>query len=496
MVFDARLTWAGHIEKVIVKCKKVLNVMRCLAGVDWGASRKALKGIYDALIKSVIDYGCIAYRDAAKTTLAKLDVQAQALRICSGAFHTSPAVAIQVEMDEMPLTLRREQLTANYWANLQGQDRSHPTRAVIQVCWEHERVKSQSFGWVGDAIGKEMGLEGKEFSPTVQLPAAPPWDYKEMYIDLGLLEEKQGIGMDKYRVQRYLMEMYREDLIIYTDASKPIDKRMGVAYVIPKLKVKIGQRISDDLAVYTAELVAVWLALLWVEVNRPGKAVIASDSSSALISIKTCQSKSRQDIVIEIIQVANNLLQSGTEITLIWVPAHIVVVGNEFADRCAKQAAGNSNVDIEVNYSKAEIKSMVKNIVKGKWQTLWDSGQTGGQFFYIQNKVGKGRNMNRSKEEEDVLSRMRYGHTRLNKTLVIMKQHADCNCEFCDSPESVEHVILQCPKYQEERQSLSSQLQRKQLRLNLEDILQRSSGEICFKYIFSVLRNTGLIKTI
>ncbi|XDV44363.1 hypothetical protein PO909_012656 [Leuciscus waleckii] len=233
---------------------------------------------------------------------------------------------------------------------------------------------------------------------------------------------------------------------------------MGVTYVIPKLKVKIGKRISDDLAVYTAELVAVWLALLWVEVNRPRKAVIASDSSSALISIKTFQSKSRQDIVIEIIQVANNLLQSGTEITLIWVPG---VVGNELADKYAKQADGNSSVDIEVNYSKAEIKSMVKNIVKGKWQTLWDNGQTGRQFYNIQNKVGKGRNMNSSKEEEDVLSRMRYGHTRLNKTLVIMKKHADGNCEFCHSPESVEHVIQQCPKYQEERQRLSSQLQRK-----------------------------------
>ncbi len=34
MVFDARLTEDGHIEKVIVKCKKVLNVIRCLKGVD------------------------------------------------------------------------------------------------------------------------------------------------------------------------------------------------------------------------------------------------------------------------------------------------------------------------------------------------------------------------------------------------------------------------------------------------------------------------------
>ncbi len=49
--------------------------MRCLKGADWGAIRKSLREIqYIALIKSVIDYGCIAYRDAARTTLSKLEV--------------------------------------------------------------------------------------------------------------------------------------------------------------------------------------------------------------------------------------------------------------------------------------------------------------------------------------------------------------------------------------------------------------------------------------
>lgn len=69
---------------------------------------------------------------------------------------------------------------------------------------------------------------------------------------------------------------------------------------------------------------------------------------------------------------------------------------------------------------------MVKNTVKGKWQTLWDNGQTSRQYYNIQNKVGKSRTTNRS-EKENVLSRMRYGHTRLNKTLFIMKKHANGN---------------------------------------------------------------------
>ena len=37
MYFDARLTWKEHVGQVEDKCKKVLNVMRCLTGVEWGA---------------------------------------------------------------------------------------------------------------------------------------------------------------------------------------------------------------------------------------------------------------------------------------------------------------------------------------------------------------------------------------------------------------------------------------------------------------------------
>lgn len=34
--FDKWSTWAVHIQKMIEKCKKVLNAMRCLRGVEWG----------------------------------------------------------------------------------------------------------------------------------------------------------------------------------------------------------------------------------------------------------------------------------------------------------------------------------------------------------------------------------------------------------------------------------------------------------------------------
>ncbi len=72
--------------------------------------------IYKAMVRSIFDYGCLAYGSAAKTTLAKLDVvQARALRLCTCTFRTTPIPALLVEAGEAPLRLLREKLALNYW---------------------------------------------------------------------------------------------------------------------------------------------------------------------------------------------------------------------------------------------------------------------------------------------------------------------------------------------------------------------------------------------
>lgn len=143
--FDARLTWNVHIDNIVTKCKKVLNVMRCLVGTEWGADRSALKTIYIGLIRSVMDYGCVVYGLASKTLLKKLDViQTQALRIFSGAFKTTSVPVLQVEMRVMPLALRRQQIMMTYWVNLQGHN--HPAISAIEPCWQHGKRQTKSFG--------------------------------------------------------------------------------------------------------------------------------------------------------------------------------------------------------------------------------------------------------------------------------------------------------------------------------------------------------------
>lgn len=87
---------------VFERCSKVINIIWCLSRISWGADRRSIKMIYQAMIRSVLDYGSMEFGSAAATTLQMLDVvQAIALQLCCGAFPTTPIPALLIEMEEV-----------------------------------------------------------------------------------------------------------------------------------------------------------------------------------------------------------------------------------------------------------------------------------------------------------------------------------------------------------------------------------------------------------
>lgn len=86
--------------------------MRCFVGTDWGADRLSLRAMYT--VRSLLDYESIVYNTVAETSAKKSDcIQNQALRLCTGVTKSTPTDSLQVEMGEIPLGIRREQLTLN-----------------------------------------------------------------------------------------------------------------------------------------------------------------------------------------------------------------------------------------------------------------------------------------------------------------------------------------------------------------------------------------------
>ena len=133
----------------------------------------------------------------------------------------------------------------------------------------------------------------------------------------------------------------------------------GYGVAIPVKRIGINRRTSNKLGVYTVEMLAVLVALRWVEKTKQDKVMICSDSTSILASIRSFHSNSRQDVLYEVLQSVIRTANQGGQVKLLWVPAHVGVRGNERVDELAKRALKKENIEMLIHISKAEVKCII-----------------------------------------------------------------------------------------------------------------------------------------
>ena len=150
VIFDNQLTWRSHVEYVNKKCLQRLHLMRSFAGTSWGANKKCQLTIYRVLIRSVIDYGAIAYDSAAKTHKKLIQsIQNKALKICTGAMRGTSADALQVECGEAPLQVRRMRQQLEYALKILS-DKDHINCHLLEDHWTHHwgKYKAGEEPWI------------------------------------------------------------------------------------------------------------------------------------------------------------------------------------------------------------------------------------------------------------------------------------------------------------------------------------------------------------
>src|SRR5881396_3248915 len=114
-------------------------------------------------MRSKLDYGSIVYGSARKSYIAMLDpIQNQALRICLGAFRTSPVESLQVEANEPPLDFRCQRLSLQYLCKLKSNP-SHPASQCTFGLLHKNMFNAKphtipTFGIRMDKLVKEGGL--------------------------------------------------------------------------------------------------------------------------------------------------------------------------------------------------------------------------------------------------------------------------------------------------------------------------------------------------
>lgn len=164
----------------------------------------------------------------------------------------------------------------------------------------------------------------------------------------------------------------------------------------------------------------------------------------------------------EILRLLKHFDRKETRVDLGWVPAHAGVPGNKEADRVARESAHKASQPLR---PKAKRQREVEGLITLLHNNINNQRQnkplttTPGQHMWKIDQALPGKhtlNLYRamSSDQTAILIQARTRHCWLNKSLY-QKNLTDSACCRCGKgDETIEHVLLTCPRWTKERRAL------------------------------------------
>jgi ribonuclease HI len=479
MWLDGSLRWNKHVNEIVEKISRFLNLLRILAGSGWGLHPNHLRSLYMSIIRSRLDYGCVLYGNSAKTNLGKLDrVQNQALRIIGGFIRSTPIHVMEAELSLPPLCLRRLYLAYKYCIKSMSVSENTNLKFLRELSaassdnyWQ--RVKKPMLLIVlNDCINCIIHNSNpiEMFNLSIWVSSINTKDIIMSELECIKGNKREQESSIKFEVIKELNEKYNGWDKVFTDGSKS-SLGSGAAYIDTARDIHSKYRINLTVSIMTVELIAILEALHYIKRQAFHNCVILTDSKSALQHLARCASGYSRGVQIayEVLKVMLEVKKHSTHLKLQWIPAHIGLRGNEEADRLAKLACTTGDY-FHILPFYTEILPKFKKKCAHKFKQYFDERSTekGIWFKTIQcqpPRIPWFYNYKLSRREIVELHRLRSGHYPSNKFAYLMKKVTSPDCDVCGTIDDVQHILVECKKYEQKRDLMVRKFQ-----LNRQDV--------------------------
>jgi ribonuclease HI len=259
-------------------------------------------------------------------------------------------------------------------------------------------------------------------------------------------------------------------ITIYTDGSG-IENKIGAATYNPSTNEVSHQYLGSETQfnVYTAELKALHLAV--TQLRNHGEYLtgrIYSDSQASVKAIDHPRRQSGQTIIKDILDSIDEAVNEHKhlQIEVVWIPGHADIEGNERADEEAKKAAKDPSLSQTHIYKplKSARARHIKTAAKKQWSTIWNGNtKTANALRRIMRgkytKTGPALyNEIEDRSSAAKIAQLRTGHCGLNRYLhrFGITNSAYCQCGY--GKETVEHYLLECRNFREQRKKLRKEI--------------------------------------
>lgn len=257
---------------------------------------------------------------------------------------------------------------------------------------------------------------------------------------------------------------------IYTDGSKDVNG-CGAAAAWP---VEGGWRIArrallTNSSIGQAETTGIELALLMAveSAEEIQHLHIWTDSQAAVRGLTkhgTSDPRAR-----EVQDLWTGMEDSGTAVTLHWIPGHVGIEGNEKADVEVRAATALlvPRQEQRRGIRPSHVLHKLRKAATASWQDQFQRGKGTGLKKVLQtNEVGSARKRHSglNRKESSLLTQLRTGHVALHGYLAQRKVQNDASCDCGHRRETVTHLLLSCPRWRRARQELAAEVSSQTMR--------------------------------
>ncbi len=517
---DSKLSWNQHVKGTRSKVTKSIGALARIAGSTWGGNYKSMRQLYQAMVIPQLTYCCSVWHQPERTTghnkthLTSLQrIQTQAARQITGAFKATSTPALDIEAHLLPIKQQLDKITSE---------------AVLRIATSPvygEIIKPRFEKWKS----KRKLKKKRKTSPLERHTNR----FIERYGDINQIEKLQPfsaapnwkppktiIHKTKEAAKKLVAKTVDEGhVMIYTDGSG-INNKVGAAAVSSDINstfcVYLGP--SDRYTVYSAELHGILQALTMAAVHQPrmqfNTIIINTDNQASIQAIGDPGKHSGQVYVIQAVRTIDALRELGVTIELHWIPAHIDIPGNEWADNEAKKATGwrerevhgkrTAGVDTNDTAPNSVIQmrmiSTVKTAIRAhateQWTIDWANEKRGGILREIQSTPSKQIQLLHSRVKRaktSLITQMRTEKIGLKAFLYsrwvpgIEKE----TCE-CGAKQTARHILHECKLFSKKRRMWWAEERRKVERgvITHKDMLTKPRYA---SMAADFMRSTGLI---
>jgi ribonuclease HI len=519
IVVDQHLNWKAQHVHAIEKGSKWTAQIRRIARPTWGITPKYAHCLYISVALPRILYGANIWcgppkgvdsnaknNGSAKVIRQLTTIQRSGTIAITGALRTSPTDVLDSCVFLLPAVLTVEKWCHRTAARLATTPPGHPL---------HKPANASKGRYIKCHRSPLHNLlTHTDFDPKrmEKIPTKPrnPAQIGNLLFTIRIPDSKEASIAEDYNAT--------EVIKIYTDGSAHKGKVSAAAVLIragePTQTLHYHLGSESEHTIPEAELIGLLLALHLIKAERKKNKsfAIGTDNHAALKAFHSSMRSPAHYIAREVLKLSTMLCKHtrGKKYSLMlqWTAGHVGILGNELADREAKQAAvGLSShkstlpkllrCPLTINPSAVHRKWNTE--IKQHWKNNWRNSKRGKTLTKIDPKSPSPHflhaisNTNISCRSASHITQLYIGHVSLNDYLKRFKRADSARCPACGAGhESVRHFLMECPIYVHKRWILAERLSRRTKVLTLEMLLGEEEAAIPLSnFITASLRFTS-----